>query len=401
MLINIIDEIYSCDDVETGIKRNTKLEYRMSYDDEKEMKAIVFVVGGFGVNSNISFLDFDREYLAKNFDVVVVDVFYHCFCARKSIDEAYNPVFMPNKEDLEELKKLAFDLNFECDLNEQNYMYNIDLLDKHVSSLKEQNKIEDSFKFTLKCDLIPPKGEYLNYGIMSAIDHINVLKDIMKKFPQFKTIPKIYGGGSYGGYMSLLLAKIAPWYVDGVVDNSGVCLPYLPHILGRLMQGEFAFFGKNYDLICFVKKYWNRDENSPFYFGDENYLIRTILNTNHLQIQASINVNTIFVSYHSMQDDGAPAQNKIDLYKCYENLGFDASLRLIKDENDVDGRFVKSLEHGLRMTDRALFRKELPLMLEKMQGKKFDMIENSITYPCKDKKFIFKDKGDKFELEIV
>ncbi|KRS62561.1 DUF2920 family protein, partial [Campylobacter coli] len=47
------------------------------------------------------------------------------------------------------------------------------------------------------------------------------------------------------------------------------------------------------------------------------------------------------------------------------------------------------------------FRKELPLMLEKLQGRKFDMSKNSITYPCKDKQFIFKDKDDKFELEIV
>lgn len=42
---------------------------------------------------------------------------------------------------------------------------------------------------------IPPNDEYQNYGIMAAIDHINALKDIMKKFPQFQTLPKIYEGG--------------------------------------------------------------------------------------------------------------------------------------------------------------------------------------------------------------
>lgn len=30
---------------------------------------------------------------------------------------------------------------------------------------------------------------------MAAIDHINVLKDIIKKYPKFKSLPKIYGGG--------------------------------------------------------------------------------------------------------------------------------------------------------------------------------------------------------------
>ncbi|ECL4422921.1 DUF2920 family protein, partial [Campylobacter jejuni] len=46
------------------------------------------------------------------------------------------------------------------------------------------------------------------------------------------------------------------------------------------------------------------------------------------------------------------------------------------------------------------FRKELPLMLEKLQKRKSLMQENSISYPCGNKVFIFKDAGDKFELEI-
>ncbi|MCW1865310.1 DUF2920 family protein, partial [Campylobacter jejuni] len=244
--------------------------------------------------------------------------------------------------------------------------------------------------------------DYQNYGVMAAIDHINALKDLVKRFPKFADLPKIYGGGSYGGYLSLLIAKIAPWYVDGVIDNSGVCLPFLACILGREMnQGEFYFEGSGYRLYCFVYKYWNRNMNSSYYFGDENYLIRAVLNSNHLQIQSNLNKNTIFVSYHSIQDMGAPVQNKIELYKCYQELGYDATLHLIKDENDIDGRFVKSLEHGLRMTDRALFRKELPLMLEKLQGRKSFMQENSISYPCGNKVFVFKDLEDKFELEMI
>ncbi|EAL2675716.1 DUF2920 family protein, partial [Campylobacter jejuni] len=63
-------------------------------------------------------------------------------------------------------------------------------------------------------------------------------------------------------------------------------------------------------------------------------------------------------------------------------------------------RFIKDLNHGMRITDRALFRKELPLMLEKLQKRKSFMQENSISYPCGNKVFIFKDVGDKFELVI-
>ncbi|ECL3757421.1 DUF2920 family protein [Campylobacter jejuni] len=403
MLINQTFEIDSCDDVELNIKRTSKLEYRISYDDEKDIKAIVFVIGGYGANANISFLDFDREYIAKNFDVVVVHVFYHCFCARISNNKKYSASISFMEEDLLSLSKILLDFginpqNLDCKNSTKYY----ELLIQHIITLKSQGKLAQNYQAKFTSTFIPPNGDYQNFGIMAAIDHINALKDLVKRFPEFADLPKIYGGGSYGGYLSLLIAKIAPWYVDGVIDNSGVCLPFLACILGREMnQGEFYFEGSGYRLYCFVYKYWNRNMNSSYYFGDENYLIRAVLNSNHLQIQSNLNKNTIFVSYHSIQDMGAPVQNKIELYKCYQELGYDATLHLIKDENDIDGRFVKSLEHGLRMTDRALFRKELPLMLEKLQGRKSFMQENSISYPCGNKVFVFKDLEDKFELEMI
>ncbi|EIY3537002.1 DUF2920 family protein [Campylobacter jejuni] len=403
MLINQTFEIDSCDDVELDIKRTSKLEYRISYDDEKDLKAIVFIVGGFGANANISFLDFDREYIAKNFDVVVVHVFYHCFCARKSIDQKYNPKLIPNQDDLERVNSILKNINLgHLSVNEDNFEQIIPFIEQRAGEIKQAGLVDESQKIELFCDFIPPNGDYQNYGIMAAIDHINALKDLVKRFPKFADLPKIYGGGSYGGYLSLLIAKIAPWYVDGVIDNSGVCLPFLACILGREMnQGEFYFEGSGHRLYCFVYKYWTRNINSSYYFGDENYLIRAILNSNHLKIQANIDSDIVFSSYHSLQDIGAPVQNKIELYKCYQELGYDATLHLIKDESDVDGRFIKSLEHGLRMTDRALFRKELPLMLEKLQGRKSFMQENSISYPCGNKVFTFKDVGDKIELEII
>ncbi|HID0733079.1 TPA: DUF2920 family protein [Campylobacter jejuni] len=402
MLINQTFKIDSCDDVELGIKRTSKLEYRISYDDEKDIKAIVFIVGGFGANANISFLDFDREYIAKNFDVVVVHVFYHCFCARKSIDQKYNPKLIPNQDDLERVNSILKNINLGyLSVNEDNFEQIIPFIEQRAGEIKQAGLVDESQKIELFCDFVPPNGDYQNYGIMAAIDHINALKDLVKRFPKFADLPKIYGGGSYGGYLSLLITKIAPWYVDGVIDNSGVCLPFLACILGREMnQGEFYFEESSLRLYCFVYKYWTRNMNSSYYFGDENYLIRAVLNSNHLKIQANIDSDIVFSSYHSLQDIGAPVQNKIELYKCYQELGYDATLHLIKDESDVDGRFIKSLEHGLRMTDRALFRKELPLMLEKLQGKKSFMRENSISYPCGNKVFTFKDIENQLKLII-
>ncbi len=403
MLINQTFEIDSCDDVELNIKRTSKLEYRISYDDEKDIKAIVFIVGGFGANANISFLDFDREYIAKNFDVVVIHVFYHCFCARQSIDQKYNPKLIPNQDDLERINGILKNINLgHLSVNKDNFEQIIPLIEQKVNKMKQAGLVDESQKIELSCDFIPPNGDYQNYGIMAAIDHINALKDLVKRFPKFADLPKIYGGGSYGGYLALLIAKIAPWYVDGVIDNSGSALPPLNYILGREMEHSYGDYYEDFPhnrIIFFLKTHWTRKENSPYFFNNENYFIRTLLNKDHLILQSQKNKNIIYVSYHSDKDPLTPANFKQQTMQILKILGYDVSLNLI-DENKIDGKFIKNLDHGCGIPDKALFRKELPLMLEKLQKRKSFMQENSISYPCGNKVFIFKDVGDKFELVI-
>ncbi|EAL8603869.1 DUF2920 family protein, partial [Campylobacter jejuni] len=396
MLINQTFEIDSCDDVELNIKRTSKLEYRISYDDKKEMKAIVFIIGGYGANANISFLDFDREYIAKNFDVVVVHVFYHCFCHRRSNIEKYSAITMFAEEDIPNLSQALFDMGINMNVNLENAYQSYELLNEYIGKLKLEGKLTQEYQAKFTSTFIPPNGDYQNYGIMPAIDHINALKDLVKRFPKFADLPKIYGGGSYGGYLSLLIAKIAPWYVDGVIDNSGTVLPLLECIIGRnLNKSDFTFNDFNTLIETFTKTYWTReDENLPYFFANENYIIRSLLNSSHLMLQANKNQDIIFVSYHSLKDEFDTAKDKQTLFLAYKELGYDATLNLIKDESQIDGRFIKDLNHGMRITDKALFRKELPLMLEKLQGRKSFMQENSISYPCGNKVFVFKDIKD-------
>ncbi|EKY3407332.1 DUF2920 family protein [Campylobacter coli] len=407
MLINQTFEIDSCDDVELNIKRTSKLEYRISYDDEKDIKAIVFIVGGFGANANISFLDFDREYIAKNFDVVVVHVFYHCFCARQSIDQKYNPKLIPNQDDLERINGILKNINLgHLSVNKDNFEQIIPLIEQKVNEMKQAGLVDESQKIELSCDFIPPNGDYQNYGIMAAIDHINALKDLVKRFPKFADLPKIYGGGSYGGYLALLIAKIAPWYVDGVIDNSGSAVPPLNYIIGRELEfkskdtnGDMYMQGDHFFVSCFLKTHWTRKENSPYFFNNENYFIRTLLNKDHLILQSQKNKNIIYVSYHSKEDPLTPANFKEQTMQILKILGYDVSLNLI-DENKIDGKFIKNLDHGCGIPDKALFRKELPLMLEKLQKRKSFMQENSISYPCGNKVFTFKDVENQLKLII-
>ncbi|EHZ4885586.1 DUF2920 family protein [Campylobacter lari] len=403
MLKNQTYFIDSCNDVELNIKRESKLEYRITYDDSKQMKAIVFIIGGYGANANIHFLESYRNFIAKKFDVVAVNVFYHCFCQRISDIEKYSAKVIICEDDLRFLKRTLEYLGLSTfGLSVETANEFVDKLDKHIQMLKDMGKREQEYKAKIASTFIPPNNEYNNFAIMPAIDHINALKDIMKNYPQFKSLPKIYGGGSYGGLVALMCAKIAPWYVDGVIDNSGAALPPLNYILGReLGQSEFIFEDNNILNSPFIKTYWTRkDPNSPYYFADENYLIRTLANPSHLTLQSQKNKNIIYISYHSAKDDLTSAEYKISMIEILKALNYEVDFHLI-DEKDIDGKFIKDLTHGCGIPDKTLFNKELPIMLEKLKDKTFSIKEDSISYPCKNKVFTFKDKNDKFVLEIV
>uniref|UniRef100_UPI003AF44389 DUF2920 family protein n=1 Tax=Campylobacter lari TaxID=201 RepID=UPI003AF44389 len=403
MLKNETYFINSCDDVELGIKRESKLEYRISYDNEKTMKAIVFIIGGYGANANIEILDFYRMYFAKKFNVIAVSVFYHCFAVRRSNDQRYYAITKFMEEDIPNLATAlnAFNISsFDLNINNADAYYT--MLNNFLYNLKKNNEIDANYKVYLTSTFVPSNNEYQNYGIMAAIDHINVLKDIIKKYPKFKFLPKIYGGGSYGGYLALMCAKIAPWYVDGIIDNSGDALPVLDCIIGKeLMKFDYIFKDPNIDIGCNIKTHWTRkNPNSPYYFADENYLIRALLNKDHLILQANKNKDIAYISYHSKKDQIMKSDYKIQLMEILSILYNDVAFYLI-DEKDIDGKFIKNLIHGCGISDKALLSKELPLMLEKLKDKTFDIKEDSISYPCKDKVFTFKDKGDKFVLEII
>ncbi len=296
--------------------------------------------------------------------------------------------------------------NIPCDqLANNTVVSHCEYLSEIMTELKMLNRLPYDFEERLSATFIPLNGDYQNYGIMAAIDHINALKDLVKRFPKLADLPKIYGGGSYGGYLALLIAKIAPWYVDGVIDNSGSAVPPLNYIIGRELEfkskdtnGDMYIQGDHFFVSCFLKTHWTRKENLPYFFNNENYFIRTLLNKDHLILQSQKNKNIIYVSYHSKEDPLTPANFKEQTMQILKILGYDVSLNLI-DENKIDGKFIKNLDHGCGIPDKALFRKELPLMLEKSKKKIF-MQENSISYPCGNKVFIFKDVGDKFELVI-
>ncbi|EKJ5223476.1 DUF2920 family protein, partial [Campylobacter coli] len=86
-------------------------------------------------------------------------------------------------------------------------------LDHYITTLKSQRKLAQNYQAKFTSTFIPPNGEYQNFGIMAALDHINALKDLVKRFPKLADLPKIYGGGVLWRILSLAYSK----------DSSLVC----------------------------------------------------------------------------------------------------------------------------------------------------------------------------------
>ncbi|EBF5412097.1 DUF2920 family protein [Campylobacter coli] len=410
MIVSKTYEIDSCDDVELDIKRESKLEFKLWYDDEKEIKALVFIIPGLGGDVDENYREHLAEFVAGEFNVAVVSVNYHCIGNRPQTGSSF---FMDDIDKLI-LKTSCEALNIQVNLDKLNSLEELSSTLKEVDHILEEQKnqklINPNFKLSIHLSLQPTKNEYQNFGIMQAQDLLNVAL-YLKKHAPFDTmgggIPVIMIGSSHGGYLAHLAAKIAPWLIDGVLDNSAYA-KFLWRVVGFgkeidfMQYSEFATFDFFHHIKthCSTKTFWTSNSSSPCFFSPARRKIRNLLEEDHL-LEQSKYLKTCFISYHSLYDEYVSLKEKTMLYEELEKLGFDATLCSITKESQVDGKFIKNLNHGMGIPVKLLIKKELPLMLEKIkQNLKKDYKEKCISYPCEDLLYQFSEKDDKILLKI-
>ena len=283
-------------------------------------------------------------------------------------------------------------------------------LSKEITIRKERDILPADFRLNASITMVPTKNEYQNFGVMQAMDVLNAVLYTKKYInnAKFEHLPVIMVGSSHGGYLAHMCAKIAPWLVDAVIDNSSYAI-FLWRLIGFGKEINFTnyfCFGtdtlyQNLYIYFFDKTYWTLNEKSPYYFIDAREEIRNILNLDHLNVQSSYK-KPIYVSYHCIFDkEIAPAKDKIELYEALKKLKFDATLHMVKDESEVDGKFIKSLTHGMGMSYKLLLQKELPSMMEKILSQKNNKSSKSIEYKCGDMIYKFSEVLDQINLEIL
>ncbi|ECW7655474.1 DUF2920 family protein [Campylobacter coli] len=411
MMVNKTYEIDSCDDVELGIKRESKLEFKLCFDDEKEIKALVFIIPGLGGDADENYREHLAEFVANEFNVAVVSVNYHCIGNRPQTGSTF---FMDDIDKLI-LKTSCETLGIKLLKNQSSISNNkeffelCNFINKQIQDLKLQERLKTNYIFSINASLQPTKNEYQNFGVMQAQDLLNAVL-YLKAHAPFDTmegnIPVIMIGSSHGGYLAHLAAKFAPWLVDGVIDNSSYA-KFLWRLVGFGKEVDFLKYystadiiSKNLSIRLCDKTFWTSNSSSNNFFSIPRRMIRYILELSHIEIQANY-PKPHYISYHSFYDkEIAPPDEKLELYKYLKQFDFDAELHMIKNPEQIDGKFIKNLDHGMGVSIKLLIKKELPLMLEKIfKNQKQDSLK-SISYPCEDLLYIFSEIAHKIYLEI-
>lgn len=191
MIVSKTYEIDSCDDVELGIKRESKLEFKLCFDDEKEIKALVFIIPGLGGDADENYREHLAEFVASEYNAAVASVNYHCIGNRPQTGSTF---FMDDIDKLI-LKTSCEALNIQVNLDKLNSLEELSSTLKEVDHIleeqKNQNFINPNFKLSIHLSLQPTKNEYQNFGIMQAQDLLNVAL-YLKKHAPFDTMGGVY-----------------------------------------------------------------------------------------------------------------------------------------------------------------------------------------------------------------
>ncbi|WP_297941301.1 DUF2920 family protein [uncultured Campylobacter sp.] len=403
-------KIHSCDDTELDIKRESLLEFNLCFDTKKPVSSIVFIIPGYGGDADSNYREHLAQFVASEFSAAVVGVNYHCIGDRPQTGAT---IFF---DDLDRsiLKKECARCGIELpeNLSVINTQTLLDI-DNLIDARKRDKTAPQDLSLKLSISLQPTKNEYQNFGIMQAQDLINALLFVKANAPfecttDINDLPVVMIGSSHGGYLSHMAAKIAPWLIDGVIDNSSYALAHWPFIgfgkerdYTKYYSGRSKEYFHNIELYFSDKTFWTLDKTSPAYFSKSREYIREILMPQHLKVQSGYK-KQIYTSYHYAYDDFyAPASEKQRLYDELKNLGYDATLNIIENESQLDGKFIKTLTHGLDMSIKTLISKELPPMLAKITARpKQPCGDKSISYVSDDLEYKFFEANDKINLEI-
>ncbi len=315
-------------DAELGIPRKSPITYHCTAKQDSAA-GLIFIVHGFGDDANAAYDKILRRYIAETANLLVVTVEYHCYQARPSSGGLAQ---LP-PESLERIGFWAAKLGIPFAATGDN-----------IFPLIQELGRKAPHPIFLKGLLVPKNGDYQNFGVLQALDHITVLNDILDSGFAFNANRVCLIGSSHGGYIAHLIAKFAPNSILGLIDNSS----YTVADTRFLGQGtEYTEVTGNIRLAYNVTTEWQfSSPANAKYFSPSRAIIRDTKCLAHMVAAGKAAGRTPqFLMYNTVDDEISPIEWKRKQLRNLQRAGFSASLKEIT-EADTGGDLFKSVKHA-------------------------------------------------------
>lgn len=410
------NEHYAHSDVELNIPRQSKLTSYCSApwapDAMRPYAGLVLVLHGYGGKANDDYYRKLREYLVEKYDLLAVSVNYHAsglhavdFSKRYAFPKQFLLKilnYLP-PSDREELLKGSVEIEGHKDWvkfpdPEEKYQKWLSELIFQVEVLEQQSILSSALSISENLD-------HQNFGVLQALDILTALYELSQAF-SFEKSNVIAFGSSHGGYLGHLCSKIAPNTFRAVIEGSSY--PYTPlyFIANRPYQGLTPYFnwefpvtvtnnqGVTQELKKIVDVYFDTpwelaDATSPYYFGTAPMDMRNLNKAEHWQTVANKSRRQCqYRMLHSSRDETfQPIEDKRLHAQQLISTGFDVVYKE-KGEDDIDGRLVKHLNHGMGASQRALFDLFYPTIRPTF-GTMDNELGTVVDFKCGDKTYLF------------
>lgn len=377
----VAKELKGTDDFELGIKRDSPLRYTLDLPDNGKAKGLVLVIPGFGADCSDEYQFKLRQHIVEKYNWAAASVYYHAIAIRPQSGGA----IVIEQEDIQVLRQALLKRKLQV----------LPELEPNLLALAKV-LVASGEKEAIPCSIISPNGDYQNFGVMQAIDHLLVLGEILD-FIADPELPVVAFGSSHGGYLANLMAKFAPNTFAAVLDNSSYVTPPLNYIIGRQVgMPEYTHQLPQYPGIlfrCFSRNRWALQRNLPNFFSRDRMGIRSFSETLQLDAMAKYgNCKAQYRFIHSSRDGNiAPFEEKKRYSDLLRKMGFDVVLKVVS-EKDVDGTLVKNLDHGMGLSLKKMFEYFFPTITPTRSVNDFQL-QSKIVYEGFLTNYIFEFSG--------
>ncbi len=349
-------EIDGQPDLELGLERRRPVTVIAEVPDADVADGLVFVIPGMGGEKDADYSAMLRRYISAKYNLVTVSVDAHCNTCRPARSTEFGEVGL--ELDGDSLLDAVSRYVISGEQINRKLETHADILDMLKSAAPKQ--------FAVKTILNPPDGQYQNFGVLAALDHLCALNALVDSDISFDTSNVLCVGSSHGGYIAHMMHKFAPNSFNGIIDASA----YTETATAFIDRGwkEANITDGNIIYRCSTRQEWQFSNPGLLnFFGADRSLIRDTAYDVHIEsVCANARRKCQFRMTHSTNDAVSSPALKQRQAETLGALGFDVVLDMV-GEDQVDGKFIKSADHGMGIALNLLFDRYYPT-IERRDG---------------------------------